>query len=277
MAAAAIPELTYTTALYSLDAKKGTLESTIPPGKHDIFPPELNHTKLAAAIAVQHAACFKTGDDTPGEVARLKKTFSGNTIFIAICVGQTRAQYGQHFQNSMDQASATVQHWDHIGEATGNGLPAQYWIHEVCRFKNKEMLQQIAPTLTKDQVNEFFKQERPVQLIMNLLESEICNQGNNKHAAAFLMVETKPEHGSTDFLLKYYSKQGYHQIMNDVWGSHHFMGKSCQHLKLRPRVRPRGGYRKRKKKTRKRKKRKKTRRRRKKHYRRRRQSTRRRR
>ena len=29
MAAAAIPELTYTTALYSLDAKKGTLESTV--------------------------------------------------------------------------------------------------------------------------------------------------------------------------------------------------------------------------------------------------------
>ena len=267
MAAAAIPELAYTTALYSLDNKKGTLVSTIPPGMHTIFPSSLTHTDLAQAIAVQHAACFKTGDDTPGEVARLKKTFSGNTIFIAICVGQTKAQYGQPFPNSMDQSSATVQHHDHIGEATGTWLPAQYWIHEVCRFKNKEMLQQIAPTLTPDQVNEFFKQARPVQLIMNLLESVICNQGNNKHAAAFLMVETKPEHGSADFLLKYYSKQGYSLMKEGYPDSHHFMGKSCQHLKLRKR----GGYRKRKK-TRKRKKRKKTHRRRKKHYRRRRQT-----
>ena len=268
MAAAAIPELTYTTALYSLDDKKGTLVSTNPPGMHTIFPRSLTHTDLAQAIAVQHAACFKTGAEEP---ARLVDTFSGDTIFLAICVGQTRAQYGKPFPNSIDQASATVQHADHIGEATGTALPEQYWIHEVCRFKNKEMLQQLAPTLTPGQVNEFFKQVHPIQLIMNLLESVICSQGDNKHAAAFLMVEKNPEHGSADFLLEYYSKQGY-RLVKEGYDSHHFMGKSCQRIKLRKR----GGYRKRKK-TRKRKKRKKTRRRRKKHYRHRRQTKRRRR
>ena len=270
MAAAAIPTLKYTTGLYSLDNTTATLQGTNPPGMRTIFPPSLTHTDLAQAIAVQHAACFKTGAE---ETARLVDTFSGDTIFLAICVGQTGDQYGKPFPNSIDQASATVQHADHIGEATGTALPEQYWIHEVCRFKNKEMLQQLAPTLTPGQVNEFFKQVHPIQLIMNLLESVICSQGDNKHASAFLMVETKPEHGSADFLLKYYSKQGYRLMKEGYPDSHHFMGKNCQHLKLRKR----GGYRKRKKKTRKRKKRKKTHRRRKKHYRRRRQSTRRRR
>ena len=219
-----------------------------------IFPDSLTHEILTTAKSKQHEICFKS-DDLVAENIRLLKTLAGDTEYMALSVGQLPENVGNHFATSVDQASATMQLADHLGTAAderevdkmrekarikrrrfnesdaynrvlidrikrGEDYDKQFWIHEVCRFKN-------ASVIGKDGkdggVKEWYKTHGgdPVKSVMDLLGN--TGKAKSDHNKVFLMVEKVPEHGDPGFLLNFYNKKYEYQNIPQGYSTHSFM------------------------------------------------------
>ena len=235
------------------DIKK--LQATLISSAQRSFPSRISHDKLATVKAKQHKVCFKE-DDVDAEKLRLLKTLAGDTEYMAMSIGQLPENIGNDFSTSADQASATLQVADHLGNAIVDRSVAklrskalksgvafneqsaydkvnrsrkrkfkpQHWIHEVCRFRDpKAVGLEGKPQETKT----FYKKygSNPVLSVMRTLEETAKKKAPAE--GAFLMIEKVPAHGSAAFLEAYYGRMGYSKVPDKFsYSTHHSMKKT---------------------------------------------------
>ena len=222
--------LSYSTAIYTLGRKWATLyEST----GDAMFPDRYSLHDMAAFVARQQRHCFKL-DNVGENTERLFGVFEGDTKYLAIVVGQIveEGELLEFDNNVVDQVTATLQHADHVGQARrehGGGdykkLPNQWWMHEICRYKNPEAIMgALCDTMggvanAKDWLSKYGG--NPTNDAMTLLENIVFEKGE----PVYLMVEREPVE-SSDFLLGLYSKKGYTLMPDeDAYVAYRFMAK----------------------------------------------------
>ena len=183
-----------------------------------ILPKEITMDEMIQILVNMQQVCFKE-QDNEGNKTRLKELLGENdqTIAIALCLGYKSRN--DKLLDFVDAASATLQKHNH------GFLPYQQpTINEVCRHKVEKL----------DSLGS------PTNNIMNILELYIRGtlMHSNKHFdGMYLYVEKNPEHGSGEFLLKYYgNKYGFQEMKEKEDNEYYYMKKPLQAIPKIPKT-----------------------------------------
>lgn len=184
-----------------------------------ILPKEITMDEMIQILVNMQQVCFKE-EDNEGNKSRLKELFLGEndqTIAIALCLGYKYKN--DKLLDYVDAASATLQKHNH-----GFLQYQQPTINEVCRHKVEKL----------DSLGS------PTNNIMNILELYIRGtlMHSNKHFdGMYLYVEKNPEHGSGEFLLKYYgNKYGFQEMKEKEDNEYYYMKKPLQAIPKVPKT-----------------------------------------
>jgi hypothetical protein len=212
-------QIFYETAIYKINQKDKTL-SRIPIKNFrcEKLPKKFTIQEMINLLVNMQKVCFKDNNENNENIDRLINTFmdkSDKTGAVALSLGYKSKE--DSFLEYVDGASATLQ-------KTNNGvLPYQQpTINEVCRQK----------------VQKLDSLGTPTHYIMDILEQYVARymmHTSKKVDGLYLYIEKKPQHGSGEFLLKYYNtKFGFQEMHEHEDDDYYYMKKP---LKMIPKIR----------------------------------------
>ena len=211
-------EIFYETAIYKINQKDETL-SMVPVKnfRYKKLPKKFTMQEMIDLLVNMQKVCFQDTNENNENTNRIIDTFMGKndkTVAVALSLGYKSNE--DLFLDYIDAASATLQ-------KTNNGF-LQYQqptINEVCRKKVQKI----------DYVG------MPTHYIMDILEQYVTGcmmQTSKKVDGLYLYIEKKPQHGSSEFLLKYYNtKFGFHEMHESEDDEYYYMKKP---LKMMPKT-----------------------------------------
>jgi hypothetical protein len=182
----------YHSAVYKINSNKKTAtRMIIKDYACSILPKELSFDKLINILVKMQEKCFDDKNENNENTNRIKHLFlskENKTIIVALSLGYLDGV--TDYMDFVDGGAATVQ------KSNLDFLDYQQpWINEVCRAN----------------INKVSSHKSPVTIVMEMVEKYIETQmkTSKRIDGLYLYVEKKPEHGNSDFLLKYYQKYGF--------------------------------------------------------------------
>ena len=191
----------------------GTLvahKQSMPQHTCDLLPSQLSVNDLAKLLVIMQKICFhdeNIGDENLQRIIDILSSKHDKTVAIVLSLADFEDE--TDYQTFRDGGSATVQ-------LSNQGFLRyqQPFVNEVCRSKLTDRTSSISP----------------VAAVMNMIDLYVQTKIMKTRKTVdgvYLYIEKNPDHGSPDFLLKYYAKYGY-SVLSHEDNEFYYMRKPFQ-------------------------------------------------